>query len=488
MGNRMKLTSNSSLFYCQSSQRYISKHRLFNDFFDCYFREDELIPYNCSLDDSPLYSCKWKSKCLLSLGIDYSLNHCKTHYDTPNTNSQQNIFQRICNGIDNNIREGEFADEFHCELWPCYNPYTRCDDLFQCANLIDEVGCPNYNCSANELKCDIDYSNDYRCIPYDHIYEKPRMNCIKKNPSSRFSRNLFYSNNFTNSKHEYISWKNKTCLTKSDLCGDNQSIDNRLICSKMQGNIFKENILQIMNMNDDQLLCELTSVIHPGDIPLRFFSTYHLGYFPSKNKTFSPEYINNKSMKNLHLKTNIELIEYCHRGILIYEGQSYIKRCLCPPNYFGQRCQWQSQRISLTFRIRQLLSFEKKDFIYELFIYLIDNQNGIIQNYERINFIPSIDCDTKFDRYLIYPTRPKNKNYSIHIDLYDKIRLKYYSSWYLPIIFSFLPVNRISTLLIIPTNISQLSINCSLDCGSHGKCLYYVNSNIHVHVHLVQYV
>ncbi|CAF4260234.1 unnamed protein product, partial [Rotaria sordida] len=36
MENINKYTSNSSLFYCQSSQRYISKHRLIDNIFDCY--------------------------------------------------------------------------------------------------------------------------------------------------------------------------------------------------------------------------------------------------------------------------------------------------------------------------------------------------------------------------------------------------------------------------------------------------------------------
>jgi hypothetical protein len=205
MGNRMKLTSNSSLFFCQYSQRYISKYRLLDSFPDCYFREDE--PNSCAYNDPLIYSCKWINECLSLLNIDYNFDKCKNHYDKPDFDSPENIFQRICNGIDNKIRENVYIDQSNCELWPCYNPYTRCDDYFQCANLIDEIGCPKYNCNANELKCIIDYSDNYRCI--------------KTRPNLRFPRNLFYSINFTNHKNEkYILWKNQTCLTISDLCHD----------------------------------------------------------------------------------------------------------------------------------------------------------------------------------------------------------------------------------------------------------------------------
>jgi hypothetical protein len=57
----------------------------------------------------------------------------------------------------------------------------------------------------------------------------------------------------------------------------------------MESNIFANNILGIQNMNDNQLLCELTSIFNLNDVPLRFFSTLHLGYFPSANKTFSQQ-------------------------------------------------------------------------------------------------------------------------------------------------------------------------------------------------------
>ncbi|CAF4260324.1 unnamed protein product [Rotaria magnacalcarata] len=42
----------------------------------------------------------------------------------------------------------------------------------------------------------------------------------------------------------------------------------------------------------------------------------------------------------------------CNRGILIYYGKNESEQCLCPPSYYGDRCQYQNQRVSLTLQFR----------------------------------------------------------------------------------------------------------------------------------------
>lgn len=131
----------------------------------------------------------------------------------------------------------------------------------------------------------------------------------------------------------------------------------------------------------------------------------------------------------------------------------------------------------ITLQISKLSSVETNNTVFDIFIYLINDQTNIIQSYDKIHYITTTDCRIKYNRYLLYPIKPKNlnTNYSIHIDMYDKITLDYYASWYLPIPFQFLPVNRISTQLEIPYEKSQPSINCSSECENHGKFYQYVN-------------
>lgn len=45
---------------------------------------------------------------------------------------------------------------------------------------------------------------------------------------------------------------------------------------------------------------------------------------------------------------------YCNRGILVRYNSlnlTEINKCLCSPNYFGSRCQWQNQGISLNLKL-----------------------------------------------------------------------------------------------------------------------------------------
>ncbi|CAF3357480.1 unnamed protein product [Rotaria sp. Silwood2] len=174
---------------------------------------------------------------------------------------------------------------------------------------------------------------------------------------------------------------------------------------------------------------------------------------------------------------NITVAWYCYYGILILlNDANQTKKCLCPPNYFGSRCQWQGQRVSLTLQFRTEVTVVSP-IIFQLIIMLIDEQGKITPNHEQITYIPDHDCNTKFNIYLLYPHRPKraSANYSIRIDLFDKLTLEYWTSYYLPIPFQFLPVNRIATQLII----SEKRENelCILSCGEHGQCMKYTNMN-----------
>ncbi|CAF0794838.1 unnamed protein product [Adineta steineri] len=513
MGNINTYTSNLSLFYCEKSDKYISKHRLIDGILDCYYGEDESYSDSCSLNDTQRFNCTSETKCLSPLGIGLKYPQCKGKEDEKIDNQKLPEYSYLCNNIHHereiqSTEDGE-DDETNCQWWPCHTPYTRCDNIYQCANGIDELNCPNVNCNINEYKCQILNSNNYHCIPQEYIYEKPTdctrqehtcgkpyycifedhllngerpTDCGDYNFCYILNRTIFYSNNLTfNINKKYISWKEKTCLTKNDICGYSSINDQQLICNIVEKKNIYFNPTFLVDLYDNATLCQMLTHTnnHPG---FYYFSTWNLGYFPPKTNSTSSssqQYINIKPKKPLEINTNIELIEYCNRGLVIFEGKSYEKKCLCPPNYYGDRCQWQNQRVSLTLQMRPLSSHEKKLSIYDIFIYLIDEQNQIIHSYEKINYIPSIDCDTKYNRYLLYPDQPKNINhtYSIRIDIYEKLTLlNYYGSWYLFIPFPFLPVNRISTQIRIPLEKSQSLTKCSIQCGKHGKCFKYINS------------
>ena len=147
--------------------------------------------------------------------------------------------------------------------------------------------------------------------------------------------------------------------------------------------------------------------------------------------------------------------------------------CLCPPAYYGETCQYQNQRVSLILKIRANSNWQTT---FTFLIRLFDNE-GNIESYDYVYYQSIRECNTKFNINLLYSTRPKNlsKNYFIQIDKFDISILEYQGSWIYPIQFSFLPVNSLSILLIIPIAKIELRKSCSISC-LHGHCFSYVNN------------
>lgn len=165
----------------------------------------------------------------------------------------------------------------------------------------------------------------------------------------------------------------------------------------------------------------------------------------------------------------------CHQGLSIrirMINNSWELYCLCPPGYYEKTCQYQNERISLTIQIRAMSDWLT---FFTFVIILYDNERNI-QSHDYIDYLYQRDCSTKFNIYLLYSQRPKNlsKTYFIEINLYNKIRLNYRSSWLYPIQFLFLPVQRLSILLKIPIEDMRSIEKCFPSC-IHGQCFKYIN-------------
>ncbi|CAF1286612.1 unnamed protein product [Rotaria sordida] len=116
--------------------------------------------------------------------------------------------------------------------------------------------------------------------------------------------------------------------------------------------------------------------------------------------------------------------------------------------------------------------------MFTIVFLLINNEYQTIESYDQIEFISVQDCGKKYHVNLLYSTRPKDRtqNYSVRINVYDQHSMEYHGSWNYPIIFPFLPVNRMAIILIIPVH-QVIPICHALNCGSHGQCLKFVNSD-----------
>lgn len=166
-------------------------------------------------------------------------------------------------------------------------------------------------------------------------------------------------------------------------------------------------------------------------------------------------------------------LSHCHGGIPIYLKNDF--KCLCPPTFYGLRCEYQNQRVSVTLRI----GAPKWRTPFALVAYLYDSTHHVIDSYHHIRYLSIRDCTTKFNFHLLYSSRPKpiDRMYSIRIHAFEMTTLTYRSSWSFPILFSFLPVYRLSAELMIPFDSSSSYIRCPIDCSStHGKCATFANS------------
>ena len=232
----------------------------------------------------------------------------------------------------------------------------------------------------------------------------------------------------------------------------------------------------------EEIYCGLMDV---ENHKVKYFSVYTSSEYPSLEKSAVTEF-NNWPAE--HLLTDNSITSqiknnswpwYCNRGLTVptwMKNNTDNRTCMCPPSYYGHLCQYQNQRISITVR----LSSNDRYSTYAVVIMLIDDNDARqeINAYDQFMYIVKQTCSVKLNRYLLFPTRPKNlsKNYSVRIDVFEKNMLTYIGSWYFPIAFLFLPVNRLGISLNLSNHLLTPSFNCLTKC-ENGQCMKYVNQN-----------
>jgi hypothetical protein len=190
----------------------------------------------------------------------------------------------------------------------------------------------------------------------------------------------------------------------------------------------------------------------------------------------------------------------CNRGIAVFEQEKI--RCFCPPAYYGDKCQYYSDRLSIVLRIDwntfSSLNLTGKEFTLKA-LFLFNNER-IIDRYE-IHLNPVLDTK-KHKFYLLYSrskdmlrhkkTRYFNRTDVEHVHPYS-LRFELYSlehdnsilelgSWYYPILFDFLPSHRLAKVLKLPTWFGNKTFDpCAsiknADCPQNSECKPILNSN-----------
>ncbi|CAM4805094.1 unnamed protein product [Rotaria magnacalcarata] len=477
---RYKMENDSepiSLYRCKNSSKYISKHRIIDGISDCYLNDDEQeYAISCSIQNKFRFQCFNETMCRSPL---ISKNVCPFK---KRTNLEEITFQEICDRneqlspviIDKRIH----TDETDCQHWQCSNIYTRCDKFWSCSDGIDEENCTRPICSHGNLACVSPFNYTLGCLSADRVHDGI-IDCLGAADELQYCRTQSQAFGIY---HGFRCLNDTKCVGSAYLCDSYAHClhnDDEAFCGERRRICDKHMVLNRTNL--EHALCAFSDLKQTS-----FFSFETLPSYPSSSKRMinrvakllpeQPDTINNSKYKII----NSSLAWYCNYGIYVrfrlngqYSNVTY--RCFCPPHFYGDRCQYQNQRVSLTLK---LMAFDRRE-IYIIFIFLIDDDGDRqeINSYDQSTYVSDNTCQAFWNIYLLYSTRPKNnsKNYSVHIDAFSKSSLTYLASWYFKIPFLFLPVNRLVAALSVPIHQSFSCHNCPLLCHN-GESMKYVNN------------
>ena len=456
LNNKIQYENSSSLYQCQNSSKFISKHRIMDENIDCRMKDDEDYQISCLIKDK--YRIKCFDKCLSSLHTE---NDCSIN----EKNFDKNIlFKHLCDGLGEisfqDSNNEIYTDESQCNYWPCNNIYTRCDGFWTCLDGKDEENCYKTICPLETYPCISPLNYSFICLSSEKINDG-RNDCLGSMDEMEFCRRVYPSEK---DPKRFRCQNSDLCLSSFELCNHIQSCphgDDELFCQ--QNSTFSKDILWNL------IEIEKNKIVH--------FSIYTSSNYPQLETNIQWKSHEEHPIQKLSnsQKSFYSLPSHCNRGLTVRLRWKSKYVCMCPPSYYGNLCQYQNERVSLTLG---LVRAERRD-VYIIIILLIDNDNNQYQqinSYDQFQYVPSQTCGIKLNRYLLYSTRPKNisKNYSINIHIYEKHTMIYRGSWYLSIPFLFLPVNRLSALLFIPSEQNSILLNCPIIC-QNGQCIKYIN-------------
>jgi hypothetical protein len=457
------------LYHCKNSKKLISTHRLVDGISDCFENDDELYNTSCALNDTYRRLCPKENKCLSPLLTQSSC----FMYDTSRERHLSIPFQMICNNISQMtpvLIDGRVeSDETDCgEQWPCSNLYTRCDHSWACANRSDETGCFHSTCSSVEHDCVSRNNFTMMCLSMNRTNDGI-IDCLGTTDETSICLN-----GHSNQLGTFRCANNDRCISSLYLCdGKNdcqEGNDDEIFCKQILETSPCWDFNAHNRTREEDFLCNIDGGRHPI---VHYFKL-------TSSSTANVENKQDTTLSVFDIPQGSDLAWECNRGLFLrqwIDGKNS-EICLCPPSYYGDECQYQNQRVSLT------LSIFADDWstTYILLVMLLTNDKDQqeIHSYEQITHSSQYDCPIKYNIYLLYASRPKeiSNNYTVRIDVFTRTRssVDYHASWKLPISFVFLPVNRMATQLQIPREKSEAIDNCPLDCDKGHKCMRYVKT------------
>ena len=491
-----RLISNySNVYQCMNSSKFISTDRLIDGIDDCPYKDDESYPFSCSLTNANhRFQCTRSNQtiCLARIRVHDIFQQCDNDSNEEynfgtNTFNETTSFPGLCDGFTLTsvmlIDGRNETDETECDYYPCNNTYTRCDGIWNCFDGADELNCDQPAiCPSMHHACLSPITRNFICLPFKRANDGI-IDCLGATDEQQFCRSQLVH-------YEYKSFRcsnSQQCIHSFDICElacsnpENTSTKN---CTNDAHALVLQCFLNRPKNRVNKFFCLLGKVsqLATAHLALNISSSF---IWPSSPRIEREQQLLHSSFSQQNPlvtivdkpSTNVYLTVWsCYRGIAIQRLFSSQSLCLCPPAYYGRRCEYQNQRVSLSVQIQVSSNWHS---VLIVIVTLRDQEQNQIESFDKFNYLPLVDCRKKFNIYLLYNSRPKNlsRKYFVRIDIYKQSSFEHQSSWQFPILFSFLPVYRISARLEKPL-VEDNTVDClDLLCGEHGHCRKYVNTN-----------
>ena len=193
------------------------------------------------------------------------------------------------------------------------------------------------------------------------------------------------------------------------------------------------------------------------------------------------------------------VLRKCNRGIGVTSWNDSII-CFCPPHYYGDQCQYHSDRLSILLETNYTYfhNFIDQDLnIVNKYLVLLLNQHDIVNSHE-YHLRPAEDIDKPKKTYISLSYSSSNESlvkkkeryfnrtniidehpYSLRIEMYEmtkSTRPRRVAIWQYPIYFDYLPVYRLAKLLHFVDPQEKIIDPCSSNpCHANEECYQLQN-------------